>query len=97
MEFTTDFPFIRKILKQEHARARDEIRDLGQQNSWPRHEPPAYPIFGPLSVLLAGISWRCTISRSSDTTRRRSRALFSRVATNSHHSCCLWRRSALVS
>jgi Fe-S-cluster containining protein len=29
MEFTLDFPFIRDILKQEHARARDEIRDLG--------------------------------------------------------------------
>jgi hypothetical protein len=29
MEFTLDFPFIRDILKQEYARARDEIRDLG--------------------------------------------------------------------
>jgi hypothetical protein len=29
MEFTLDFPFIRDILKREHARARDEIRDLG--------------------------------------------------------------------
>jgi hypothetical protein len=26
MEFTLDSPFIRDILKQEHARARDEIR-----------------------------------------------------------------------
>jgi Fe-S-cluster containining protein len=29
MEFTLEFPFIRDILEQEHARARDEIRDLG--------------------------------------------------------------------
>ena len=29
MEFTLDIPFIRDILEQEHARARDEIRNLG--------------------------------------------------------------------
>jgi hypothetical protein len=42
MEFTLDFPFIRDTLKQEHARARDEIRDLGvlraPKSSQQRHD-----------------------------------------------------------
>jgi hypothetical protein len=42
MEFTLDFPFIRDLLRQEHARARDEIRDLGVlralESSQQRHD-----------------------------------------------------------
>ena len=42
MEFTLDFPLIRDIVNQEHARVRDEIRDLGVlralESSQQRHD-----------------------------------------------------------
>jgi Fe-S-cluster containining protein len=64
MEFTLDFPFIRDILKQEHARARDEIRDLGVlralESSQERHDAriAAAPDVGTLACR-AGCTWCC--------------------------------------
>jgi Fe-S-cluster containining protein len=64
MEFTLDFPFIRRILEQERARARDEIRDLGVlralENSQQRHDAriAAAPDVATLACR-AGCSWCC--------------------------------------
>jgi Fe-S-cluster containining protein len=64
MEFTLDFRFIRDILKQEHARARDEIRDLGElpalESSQQRHDAriAAAPDVGTLACRV-GCTWCC--------------------------------------
>ena len=64
MEFTLDVPLIRDILKQEHARARDEIRDLGVlralESSQQRHDAriAAAADDGTLACR-AGCSWCC--------------------------------------
>jgi Fe-S-cluster containining protein len=64
MEFTLDFPFIRSILEQENARARDEIRDLGVlralESSQQRHDAriAAAPDVGTLACR-AGCTWCC--------------------------------------
>jgi Fe-S-cluster containining protein len=64
MEFTLDFPLIRDILEQEHARARDEIRDLGVlralESSQRRHDAriAAAPDVGTLACR-AGCTWCC--------------------------------------
>ena len=64
MEFTLDLPFIRDILKQEHARARDEIRYLGVlralESSQQRHDAriAAAPDVGTLACR-AGCTWCC--------------------------------------
>jgi Fe-S-cluster containining protein len=64
MEFTLDFPFIRNILEQENARARDEIRDLGVlralESSQQRHDAriAAAPDAGTLACR-AGCTWCC--------------------------------------
>jgi Fe-S-cluster containining protein len=64
MEFTLDVPLIRDILKQEHARARDEIRDLGGlralESSQQRHDAriAAAADVGTLACR-AGCSWCC--------------------------------------
>ena len=64
MEFTLDFPFIRDILEQEHARARDEIRELGVfralENSQQRHDVriAAAADVGTLACR-AGCTWCC--------------------------------------
>jgi hypothetical protein len=64
MEFTLDVPFIRDILKQEHAWARDEIRDLGViralESSQQRHDAriAAAPDVGALACR-AGCTWCC--------------------------------------
>src|SRR5882724_9720912 len=64
MEFTLDVPFIRDILKQEHARARDEIRDLGVlralESSQQRHDAriAAAPDVGTLACR-ASCTWCC--------------------------------------
>ena len=64
MEFTLDIPFIRDILAQEHALARDEIRDLGVlralETSQQRHDAriAAAPDVGTLACR-AGCSWCC--------------------------------------
>ena len=64
MEFRLDFPFIRNILEQENARARDEIRDLGVlralERSQQRHDAriAAAPDVGTLACR-AGCTWCC--------------------------------------
>jgi Fe-S-cluster containining protein len=64
MEFTLDIPFIRDILEQEYALARDEIRDLGVlralENSQQRHDVriAAAPDVGTLACR-AGCTWCC--------------------------------------
>jgi Fe-S-cluster containining protein len=64
MEFTLDIPFIRSILEQETALARDEIRDLGVLgalgNSQQRHDVriAAAPDVGTLACR-AGCTWCC--------------------------------------
>jgi Fe-S-cluster containining protein len=64
MEFTLDFPLIRDILEQEHARARDEIRTLGVlralESSQRRHDAriAAAPDVGTLACR-AGCTWCC--------------------------------------
>src|SRR5476649_2568630 len=64
MEITLDIPFIRDILAQEHALARDEIRDLGVlralENSQQRHDVriAAAPDVGTLACR-AGCTWCC--------------------------------------
>jgi Fe-S-cluster containining protein len=64
MEFTLDVSAIRAILKQEHARARDEIRDLGAlralECSHQRHDAriAAAPDVGTLACR-AGCTWCC--------------------------------------
>src|SRR3984957_628673 len=64
MEFFLDFTFIRKVLEQEHRRARDEIRDLGVlralENSQQRHDAriAAAPDVGTLACR-AGCTWCC--------------------------------------
>ena len=64
MEFTLDFPLIRDILEQEHARARDEIRDLGVlralESSQRRHDAriAAAPDVGTLACR-SGCTWCC--------------------------------------
>jgi Fe-S-cluster containining protein len=64
MEFTLDVPFIRDILEREHARARDEIRDLGVlralESSQHRHDAriAAAPDVGTLACR-AGCAWCC--------------------------------------
>ena len=64
MEFTLDFPLIRDILEQEHARARDEIRNLGVlralESSQRRHDAriAAAPDVGTLACR-AGCTWCC--------------------------------------
>ena len=64
MEFTLDFPFIRDILEQEHARARDEIGNLGVlralESSQRRHDAriAAAPDVGTLACR-AGCTWCC--------------------------------------
>lgn len=64
MEFTLDIPVIRDILEQEHALARDEIRDLGVlralENSQQRHDVriAAAPDVGTLACR-AGCTWCC--------------------------------------
>ena len=64
MEFTLDFPLIRGILEQEHARARDEIRNLGVlralERSQRRHDAriAAAPDVGTLACR-AGCTWCC--------------------------------------
>jgi hypothetical protein len=58
------FPFIRDILEREHARARDEIRDLGVlgalESSQHRHDAriAAAPDVGTLACR-AGCTWCC--------------------------------------
>ena len=64
MEFTLDFPLIRDILEQEHARAHDEIRNLGVlralESSQRRHDAriAAAPDVGTLACR-AGCTWCC--------------------------------------
>ena len=64
MEFTLDLALIRGILEQEHARARDEIRDLGVpralESSQQRHDAriAAAPDVGTLACR-AGCTWCC--------------------------------------
>jgi Fe-S-cluster containining protein len=64
MEFTLDFPLIRDILEQEHARARDEIRNLGVlralESSQRRHDAriAAAPDVGTLACR-EGCTWCC--------------------------------------
>ena len=64
MEFILDVPFIRDILEREHARARDEIRDLGVlralESSQHRHDAriAAAPDVGTLACR-AGCTWCC--------------------------------------
>src|SRR5277367_1824252 len=64
MEFTLDIPLIRDILEQEHALARDEIRDLGVlralEYSQRRHDVriAAAPDVGTLACR-AGCTWCC--------------------------------------
>jgi Fe-S-cluster containining protein len=64
MEFSLDFPFIRNILEQENARARDDIRDLGVlralESSQQRHDAriAAAPDVGTLACR-AGCTWCC--------------------------------------
>jgi Fe-S-cluster containining protein len=64
MEFRLDFPFIRNILEQESARARDEIRDFGVlralESSQQRHDAriAAAPDVGTLACR-AGCTWCC--------------------------------------
>jgi Fe-S-cluster containining protein len=64
MEFTLDVPFIRGVLEQEHALARDEIRDLGVlralESSQRRHDAriAAAPDVGTLACR-AGCTWCC--------------------------------------
>jgi Fe-S-cluster containining protein len=64
MEFTLDFSLIRDILKQEHARACCEIRDLGVlralEKSQQRHDAriAAAPDVGTLACR-AGCTWCC--------------------------------------
>ena len=64
MEFNLDVPFIRDILAQECARARDEIRDLGAvralQSSQQRHDGriAAAPDVDTLACA-AGCTWCC--------------------------------------
>jgi Fe-S-cluster containining protein len=64
MEFTLDIPYIRQILEEEHALARDEIRDLGVlralENSQRRHDVriAAAPDVGTLACR-AGCTWCC--------------------------------------
>jgi Fe-S-cluster containining protein len=64
MEFTLDIPFIRDILEEEHALARDEIRDLGVlralEKSQQRHDVriAAAPDVGTLACR-AGCTWCC--------------------------------------
>ena len=64
MEFTLDFPLIRDILEQEHARARDEIGNLGMlralKRSQQRHDAriAAAPDVGTLACR-AGCTWCC--------------------------------------
>jgi Fe-S-cluster containining protein len=64
MEFILDFPFIRGILEQERARARDEIRDLGVlsalESSQHRHDAriAAAPDVNTLACR-AGCTWCC--------------------------------------
>jgi Fe-S-cluster containining protein len=64
MEFTLDFAFVRDILRQEHARARDEIRDLGAlralASSQRRHDAriAAAPDVGTLACRV-GCTWCC--------------------------------------
>jgi Fe-S-cluster containining protein len=64
MEFTLDFPLIRDILEQEHARARDEIQNLGVlgalESSQRRHDAriAAAPDVGTLACR-AGCTWCC--------------------------------------
>jgi Fe-S-cluster containining protein len=64
MEFTLDLTLLRDILVQEHARARDEIRDLGAlralESSQGRHDAriAAAPDVGTLACR-AGCTWCC--------------------------------------
>jgi Fe-S-cluster containining protein len=64
MEFTLDIPFVRGILEQEHALARDEIRELGVfralENSQQRHDVriAAAADVGTLACR-AGCTWCC--------------------------------------
>jgi Fe-S-cluster containining protein len=64
MEFTLDISLLRGILEREHARARDEIRDLGVlgalERSGQRHDAriAAAPDVGMLACR-AGCSWCC--------------------------------------
>ena len=64
MEFALDFPLVRNILEQEHARVRDEIRDLGVlralESSQQRHDAriAAAPDVGTLACR-AGCTWCC--------------------------------------
>src|SRR5665213_463852 len=64
MEFTLDILLIRDILDQEHARAGDEIRNLGVlralERSQPRHDAriAASPDVGTLACR-AGCTWCC--------------------------------------
>ena len=64
MEFILDFPLIRDILEQEHARARDEIRAWGVlralESSQQRHDAriAAAPHVGTLACR-ADCTWCC--------------------------------------
>jgi Fe-S-cluster containining protein len=64
MEFTLDLALIRDILEQEHARARDQIRDFGVhralESSQQRHDAriAAAPDVGTLACR-AGCTWCC--------------------------------------
>jgi Fe-S-cluster containining protein len=64
MEFTLDFHLIRGILRQEHSRARDEIRAWGVlralESSQPRHDAriSAAPDAGTLACR-SGCTWCC--------------------------------------
>jgi Fe-S-cluster containining protein len=64
MEFTLDVPFVRGILEEETARAREEIRDLGVlralESSQQRHDAriAAAPDVGTLACR-AGCTWCC--------------------------------------
>jgi hypothetical protein len=77
MELTLDFPFIRNILEQEHARARDEIRDLrvlrALESSRQRHGAriAAAPDVGALACRADDVSFtRPAPSRAATITRR---------------------------
>ena len=64
MEFSLDIPLIRDILEREHARAGEEIRNLGVlralERSQPRHDAriAAAPDVGTLACR-AGCTWCC--------------------------------------
>ncbi|HEY0941858.1 MAG TPA: YkgJ family cysteine cluster protein [Steroidobacter sp.] len=67
MEIDIDIPFVRGLIAEEHARARDEIRDVGvvraYENSRERHDSriAAAPDIGTLACR-SGCTWCCHFS-----------------------------------